>query len=557
MGSLSLKDGVWEVAADPHVTMVMKRMFPRLKPHERGTMRLKHSETVARDLVWFLTRHALDMTEHDRFVLTSAADRHRAREVQVKAILSGKVDPRAFPLALPLREYQRQASDMVYTLRSLLLADDLGTGKTGVAIGLSSKSNTRPALWLTMTHLQIQAGRELDKFLPGVKWTILKKSKPYDLGYADGTGPDVVITNYAKISDWAEALAPYVRTLICDEAQELRHAESQRYSAVQHIREQVLWCLCMTSTPIYGYAQEILNVLNIVRPDALGTLDEFKTAWGGHLDARGRLTIGNPRALGAYLRAEGLMLRRTRHDVGREIPAIFRTVHAVQTDQRILAEIKGSAAELARIILAESGSGFAKMQASGEIDRLMRQATGLAKAPYVVEFVKLLLESEERVVVFAWHHAVYDLLEEGLSSYGVVRYTGEENTNQKDAALTLFKAGPEKAQRARVLLLSLRAGAGIDGLQFVCRTGVFAELDWSPKVHEQDEGRIARDGQADPTTFYYLVSMDGSDPVVMDVLQVKTGQADGIVDPDLDRTVDAQVDPGRVRRLAEAVIGKR
>lgn len=110
MGSLSLKDGVWEVTADPHVTMVMKRMFPRLKPHERGTMRLKHSETVARDLVWFLTRHALDMTEHDRFVLTSAADRHRAREVQVKAILSGKVDPRAFPLALPLREYQRQST---------------------------------------------------------------------------------------------------------------------------------------------------------------------------------------------------------------------------------------------------------------------------------------------------------------------------------------------------------------------------------------------------------------------------------------------------------------
>lgn len=57
--------------------------------------------------------------------------------------------------------------------------------------------------------------------------------------------------------------------------------------------------------------------------------------------------------------------------------------------------------------------------------------------------------------------------------------------------------------------------------------------------------------------FYYLVSMDGSDPVVMDVLHVKTGQADGIVDPDLDRTMDAQVDPGRVRRLAEAVIGKR
>lgn len=557
MGSLSLKDGVWEVTAEPHVTMVMKRMFPRLKPHERGVMRLKHSDPVARDLVWFLSRHGLDMTEHDRFVLTSSADRHKTREVQVKAILSGKVDPRAFPLALPLREYQRQSTDMAYTLRSLLLADDLGTGKTLTGIGLCSMANTRPAVWVTMTHLQIQAGRELDKFLPGVKWTILKKSKPYPLGFEDGTAPDVVITNYAKISDWAEVLAPHLRTLICDEAQELRHADSKRYSAIQHIRERVLWCLCMTSTPIYGYAQEILNVLNIVRPDSLGTLEEFKTAWGGHLDARGRLTIGDPRALGTHLRSEGLMLRRTRQDVGREIPAIFRTVHVVETDPRVLAEIKGSAAELARIILAEKGSGLAKMQAAGEIDRIMRQATGISKAPYVVEFVKLLLESEDRVVVFAWHHAVYDLLEQGLNSYGVARYTGAETTTQKDAALTRFKSGPEVYHRARVLLLSLRAGAGIDGLQHVCRTGVFAELDWSPKVHEQDQGRLARDGQQDSTMFYYLVAAEGSDPVVMDVLQVKTGQADGIVDPDVDRTVDVQVDPNRVRRLAEAVIGKR
>ncbi len=568
MGSLKLvevlipKRGMvkaWEIEAEPHVTMMMKRIFPRLKAAARGTFHLTHSDEVCRNLQWFLSRFPLDMDEYSRFILTAKADQHKARERQVAALLSGKADPREFPLALPLREYQRVSSDLAYTLRSLLLADSLGTGKTLSGIGLLSMANTRPALWVTMTHLQIQAGRELDRFLPGVRWHILKRATPYPLGFEEGsstTPPDVLIVNYAKLEGWAEVLSGVVRTLVFDEAQELRHDDSKRYQAARHLRERALWCLCMTGTPIYGYAQEILNVLNIVRPDALGTLDEFKTAWGGSLDVRGRLTVSDPRALGTHLRAEGLMIRRTRRDVGREIPAVSRTVHVVETDSRVLTGIRGSAAELARIILAETGSGLSKMQSAGELDRIMRQATGVSKAAYVVEFVRLLLDSEDRVVVFAWHHAVYDLLEQGLKSYGVARYTGEQSVSQKDEALVRFKAGPEVCGRARVLLLSLRAGAGIDGLQFVCRTGVFAELDWSPKVMEQCEGRIARDGQEDPCAFYVLVSADGADPVMMDVLQLKTGIADGIVDPDMDHTVDAQVDPERVKRLAEAVLGR-
>jgi hypothetical protein len=296
----------------------------------------------------------------------------------------------------------------------------------------------------------------------------------------------VVILNYQKLAKWAEALARHVRTLVFDEAQELRHDGTGKYAAAQYLRERATWTILGTGTPVYNYGGEIFNVIEVVKPGALGTWDEFAEAWAGERDEKGRAIVRDPRALGAHLRAEGLMLRRTRRDVGRELPALFRTTHVVDTDPEVIRRATSSAAELARIILAESGSGFSKMRAYGDIERILRQATGIAKAPYVAEFVKLLLENgEERVVVFAWHHAVYDLLEDALNEYGVVRYTGEQSTTMKENALRRFKAGPEDHGRARVLLLSLRAGAGIDGLQHVCRTGVFAELDWSPKVHEQ------------------------------------------------------------------------
>src|SRR5579884_3848269 len=43
--------------------------------------------------------------------------------------------------------------------------------------------------------------------------------------------------------------------------------------------------------------------------------------------------------------------------------------------------------------------------------------------------------------------------------------------------------------------MSLRSGAGLDGLQEDCTVGVFGELDWSPEQHRQCIGRLDRDGQ--------------------------------------------------------------
>lgn len=71
------------------------------------------------------------------------------------------------------------------------------------------------------------------------------------------------------------------------------------------------------------------------------------------------------------------------------------------------------------------------------------------------------------------------------------------------------------------MIMSLRAGQGIDGLQKVCRTVVLGELDLSPAVHTQFCGRIFRDGQLDPVMAYFLLADYGADPVIADVLGIK------------------------------------
>jgi hypothetical protein len=91
----------------------------------------------------------------------------------------------------------------------------------------------------------------------------------------------------------------------------------------------------------------------------------------------------------------------------------------------------------------------------------------------------------------------------------------------------------------------------MDGLQERCHVCVFGELDWSPGVHEQNEGRLHRDGQDEPVTAYYLLADEGSDPVISDVLGIKKQQIEGIRDPNQDLVTALQIDPMHIRKMAE------
>jgi SNF2 family DNA or RNA helicase len=134
---------------------------------------------------------------------------------------------------------------------------------------------------------------------------------------------------------------------------------------------------------------------------------------------------------------------------------------------------------------------------------------------------------------------------ERLAGYSPLLYTGTESPKQKDAAKNAFINGG-----SQLLIISLRSGAGLDGLQAVCSTVVKGELDYSPSVHDQCIGRLYRDGQELSVMVHYLISEYGSDPIIADILGIKRGQIEGVINPDGDSIEKTQVDPGYIKRLA-------
>jgi SNF2 family DNA or RNA helicase len=239
------------------------------------------------------------------------------------------------------------------------------------------------------------------------------------------------------------------------------------------------------------------------------------------------------------------MLRRTKEQVQSELPRKHRIIQAIDAD-----DMSGAMREIMDMIADyDAADGFERGRLKSEIGRRLRQATGKAKAPYVAEFVKLLLDAGEAVILYGYHHDVYDIWREKLKAYNPVFITGRETPAEKEGAKTAFING-----HTNLIIISLRAAAGIDGLQNRSNVVVFGELDWSPAIHSQCEDRAHRMGQTQRVMSYYLVSSGGSDEQMLEALGLKTAQFKGIMGEQGETEEDRMLDQTQIGEHLEKII---
>ena len=542
---LNSESNHWEITqAQPHVCIKLKSIFPRISKSSSFPFKFGNTPENCHDLLWFTDRFPFLISDKDSELMRTGRLSYQKSSAELEAILMP--DYIAPPVHLKggfeAREYQTKAAKFDSVQKRFLLGDDIGLGKTLTGILSLMNPAKLPALVVVQTHLPKQWKEDGVEKFTSMTTHIIGKTKPYDLPPAD-----IYIIKYSCLSGWVDTFQTgYFKSVIFDEVQELRRCESQRYQAASVLSNQVEYCIGMSATPIYNFGDEIYNVLNLVKPGCLGDkwdfLREWATPYGQHYK------VNDPAALGTYLRDNYLFLRRTRAEVGRELPQINKIIHTVGYDTAAVKRSEEIARELA--IKVVSGSFMERGQAARELDAFVRLQTGVSKAREVAAFVRILLENNEPVLLAGWHRDVYGIWERELWEYKPVFYTGTESPAEKEKSKQAFISG-----ETNLFIISLRSGIGLDGLQQRCKTVVIGELDWSPKVHDQVIGRIDRDGQPEQVTVYYPVSDFGSDPVIIDLLGLKSSQSQGIIDP-MTATPEQFSDESRIKLLAQSFLKK-
>lgn len=535
---------------EPHVAIRLKSNFPKIPKGSSTPFDLPHDDVHSAELAWFMGLYPMRMSAADRRELEEGGDRRRDEVAEAGRITSPEWRPSAPIQTRPgtaIRTYQEQAVALVALTRSLLLGDDVGLGKTYAAIGLALRGDTLPMALVVLGNLQAQWVAKFAEMCD-LECHVVTTTRAYEL-------PDVpvVVFRYSNVRGWADVFATgRFRTAVWDEVHELRTgAGTDKGRACMALARNTHYQLGLSATPIFNYGAEIYEVLRFLpggRPGhVLGRHDDFLREW-----CAGSKLVRDPEALGSHLRDANVMLRRTKGDVGQEMDRVTTIVVDVPYDEAEERRVEDLARELA--LRSLTGAYVERGRSARELDLLLREVTGASKARGVARFVRMLLESGDparRVLVSGWHRRFYDVVRRELADVPTCMYTGSETVAAKRRSLAAFASG-----EARVMLISNRSGAGLDGIQTHCSDLVVGELDWSGEVHKQLVGRLDREGQTLPVSAYYAITDGGSDPSMVEVLGLKASQAQGIVD--LGRLPrSTQTDEGRLGRLARDWLARR
>lgn len=407
-----------------------------------------------------------------------------------------------------------QKADLDYALqrKNTLIGDQPGLGKTPTAICFANEINAKRVLVICPASIRLQWVKRIRE------WTTLKW--PYTvhaiLNGSNGVHPNaewtVVSYDLAKREAIGKALAKGSYDLIIlDEAHYLKTPDADRTRAIfgggksrffEPLASRTERMLALTGTPLPNRPREAYTLARGLCFDSIDWFseDRFNERFNPSqkieridlLTGRTKIAIdertGRHAELQNRLRAN-FMVRHLKRDV---MPQLHLPVYdLIQIDPDKPAVKAALKAESLLHIDPEHLEG-ADAATLGHV-AVVRRLMGIAMAPQVADYIDMLIEGdEEKLVIFAWHVEVMDMLERAWEKHGIIRIDGSTSTRQREARVEKFQTEP----RIKIALGNiLSMGTGVDGLQHVCNHALIAEPDWTPGNNIQCFDRLDRGGQ--------------------------------------------------------------
>lgn len=424
-----------------------------------------------------------------------------------------------------------------------LLADEVGLGKT-IEAGLILKEYllrgmVKKVLILTPASLITQWQQEL-------------KTK-FDLSFK----------NHLEISDWEESdlVIASLDTakssknqstvenikydlLIVDEAHKLKNKKTKNWKFVNAIQAKYL--LMLTATPIQNDLIELFNLISILRPGHLSTMQKFKEEFLAERDKR---MPKNSLRLRQML--SEIMIRHRRADTLIKFPQRFVHTHSIELNPDeaelyreltefirkryftlpthknprginrltliLLQKLMGSSTQaLAKALEKMIKSNFYKDDFDQSLQKLLDLANNVKnskKTQVMMEIINNI--KDDKAIIFTQFRGTQDFLVDTLkkAGYSVAVFNGQLSQADKDKCIESFRGEKQ-------ILVSTESGGEGRNLQF-CKVLVNYDLPWNPMRIEQRIGRIHRLGQTEDVHIINLSAKDTIESYVLELLDKK------------------------------------
>lgn len=424
-------------------------------------------------------------------------------------------------------------------------------GKTVEALSWMVYANAYPALYVVNapTKLQWQEAYR--------KWVGATKKHYPDVEVLSGKTPRPLskyksyIINWDVLSDWTghyetiekngETQAIYIcdgplskvgfRLLVGDEVQAIGNPESQRAVAFKELSKIIPHCIGMSGTPAMSKPMQFWTLLSIVEPSMFKNFYMFKQRYcDPQNDGFGVKYNGASNIEELHELLVRCMLRRTKGEVMKDLPPKIMEVVPLEVETSAM----DAYYEEERAAFSDDTAKGEKENARNKVAHLLRTAYAL-KEKSMLQWIEDFLESGKKLLLFAWHRSVVEVLYDTLKAYNPALIYGGMSTNEREEARKKFIENP----KCKVIVANIQAGGvGIDGFQDVCSDVAFAEFSHTPNFHRQAEDRLHRSGQHNSVTSYYLVAPRTVDMDAIEILDARAKMLDGVLDGKETATTD-------------------
>ncbi len=518
------------INAEPDIKKILKQIIPscRTSPFSFDAK----NENV-RMLNMVLREYPLQIAGKDRWYgLLMGMEEKKHMQDTVSSLVHITPNPEHFMgVLMPFQKYGLDF--LLRTNGNALVADEMGLGKTVQTLAfVAQRSQSIPVIivsplvtlenWKREIQRFLMLGTGKDRRVPHVK--VIRSGKDNDLEDAD-----FYLINYELIHKRIKnILSTNPKIVVFDEVQNLRHSNTYKINACTDLanHDSVVHRIGLSGTPVYNNGEEMYEIAEILKPGIFGNKEQFKKDFYEVDDIYGTVTFKQDE-LSKFLQ-KNLMIRRRKIDVLADLPEKSRIQQTIPIDKKMyeekIRELYNKIAK-AKMALGAAADGIDKKRKLAKFNSLLlemrieeRQIAGLAKVPYVIEYIKGLLEDyvDEKFVVFCHHRRVHKILADGLWEHHPLQIIGGQSDLARQKAIDAF----QDSSHERIMICGLRAGnVGINLTE--ASYVIFAELDWSPAVHAQAEDRLHRIGQKNRVFSHYIIGSDTFDEYIADVLTSK------------------------------------
>jgi SNF2 family DNA or RNA helicase len=486
-----------------------------------------------------------------------------------------------------LKPYQVEAVEKMVAQKRILVAYEMGLGKTPMTIAAIEELKPKLTLVLCLASLKYQWQKEIAKFSDSTSLVIDGTKPQREKQYATANEHDYIIMNYEQVvNDWDVIKTHSFDAIVCDEATAIKGFKAKRAKRVKDLAKKVEIKYALTGTPIEnGKPEEIYSIMQFVDSTVLGRFDIFDKTFIVRNYFGGVERYRNLPTLHQVLQKNSVRKAQKDEDVKPYLPeAIYREPLLVPLDKASASLYKYIANDLV-ILLQEASEMFGKNfnlsahygqsfdpsdpanQMRGEIMSRIGALRMLCSSPQVLQdsydnfeaqtgkgsaYIHSLgdllhgvsktpkldaamtyltdhldIDDTYKAVVFTSYLRSVDEIVQRLNAkgYGAVAYTGEMNAVKKEDAKVKFQSRPH----IRVLVSSDAGGYGVD----LPQANLLLNYDqpWSAGLAVQRNGRINRTSSEWSTiTIQDILIKESIEQRQYDMLKQKKSVANAVLD---------------------------